>query len=80
MREPFSVEYRCVASRCGYNFGDPDGVRDFELWASQIRIHLINFHNIELSPNAYLNDVLRPVYSTAHGDSSSADAADRARS
>jgi hypothetical protein len=79
-REPISVEYVCDVSQCCYYFGDPDASRDFDLWCSQVRIHMHNFHNIGLAPNAYLNDLLHPVYSTAHGHNSSATPADRASS
>jgi hypothetical protein len=73
-RELFGVEYCCTVSWCGYNFGDPDSARDFDVWTAGVRIHLQNFHNHRLAPNAYLNDLLRPVYSVAHGDRSSAPA------
>jgi hypothetical protein len=76
----YGVEYCCTVSWCRYNFGDPDCSREFDLWTAQVRVHLQNFHNHRVAPNAYLNDLLRPVYSTAHGDRSPADAANRSRS
>jgi hypothetical protein len=79
-RELIGVEYRCDVSRCACNFGDPDAARDFDVWGAQIRIHQQNFHNIQIAPNAYLNDLLRPVYSVAHGDRSASTPADRTRS
>jgi hypothetical protein len=72
-----TVEYCCAV--CAYYFGDPDAARDFEVWCALIRIHQQNFHDIHRPPNAYLNDLLRPVYSVAHGHRCSAAPADRAR-
>jgi hypothetical protein len=77
MRELVGVEYCCLVSWCGHNFGDPDSARAFDVWDTQVRTHLHNSHNATIPPNAYLNDFLRPVYSTAHGDRPPAD---RARS
>ena len=59
-REVEGGQFRCI--ECGWNFGDPNAAKNWQLWASVVREHMRVRHpctaNAELLRGRPLNDVL----------------------
>ena len=54
------VTYRCKT--CGQNLGDPNEVRSFDIWASSVRVHMIQRHQITQTPGKPLNDLVAAFF------------------
>lgn len=58
------VTYRC--RECGTNLGDPNAVHSYEVWASSVRVHMVQRHgytrHAELIKGKPLNDLIAAFF------------------
>lgn len=55
------VTYRC--RECGTNLGDPEALPNFGVWASSVRVHMVQRHpRIALPANKPLNDLVAAFF------------------
>jgi hypothetical protein len=55
------VTYRCKA--CGANLGDPELLPNFGVWASSVRVHMVQRHPLVTLPaNKPLNDLVASFF------------------
>lgn len=55
------VTYRC--KECGANLGDPNDLPNFGVWASSVRVHVVQRHPLVTLPaNKPLNDLVAAFF------------------
>ena len=54
------VTYRC--KECGQNMGDPNEVRGFDIWASSVRVHMVQRHQLVQTAGKPLNDLVAAFF------------------
>ena len=54
------VMYRCRER--GANLGDPENLPNFGIWASSVRVHMVQRHQIVSTANKPLNDLVAAFF------------------